>query len=338
MLREKLIDKVFAKTELPVKVDRSRCMRMRFDQNECSRCTSNCRLKAITLGDDIAIDADKCTSCMVCVSECPSDCFEIKDHDFFSLLSKLRKIQHLVPYPVLGCKSADKTDAHEKTACLGYLSDEHLLALNVFMDKPVLINLTACAECENYFIVEILKEHMADIKEATGTDVSEKVVPVENKSALHFESISYDRRAFFKALKNITFIHASEIFAGSDAGDDQSYSFKKLPVKRKILNAVLKSGPDKEQAEIMLREYAFSVTVNESCDNCFSCVGMCPAGALKSHRDESGDSLLFNSSMCSGCGLCRDFCLNESIKLAHGYIGDNFFEYGLCNKIYETVC
>jgi len=81
----------------------------------------------------------------------------------------------------------------------------------------------------------------------------------------------------------------------------------------------------------VLREYAFTIKADSSCDNCFSCVGMCPTGALKSCRHDSGAGLLFNSSLCVGCALCRDFCFNKSITLLPGYSGGNYFEHEICN-------
>lgn len=311
-------------------VDRSRCMRMRFDRNECPVCTSNCHVGAISLGEDIEIDAGKCTLCMVCVSECPADCFDIQGADFFSLLARLRKMQNSVPYPVLGCKTASGIDAHEKTACLGALSEEHLIAIYAFLDSPVQLNLTSCAKCANSFIVETLKERIADIREAAGIDIPERIVMVEDISDLRFQALSYGRRDFFCVIRNLTFQQARALFDNVEKLHAQSYSHKRLPSKRNILNTIIKQAADRNTAEGLLREYAYSIQTRGSCDNCFSCIGLCPTGALKSRRDESGTCVLFNASLCIGCGLCRDFCLNDSITLMRGYSGDNYFGYDIC--------
>lgn len=336
MFKDKLIGKVLNSVELPLTVNRSRCLRMRFNKNECPVCTSNCHAEAITFGDDIYIDTDKCTSCMICVSECPADCFDIKTEDFFVILAKLRKVQNSVTYPVLGCKTVSKIDAHEKMFCLGALSEEHLIAIKVFMDKPVRLNLTLCHECKNSFVVDALKERISGIKENSDIDVSDKLLLIEQKANLHFEDVSYDRRGFFSAMKNLTFLQASGFFEEGEKEIIQSYSEKKLPVKRDIFNTIIKRISDKNIAGRLLQEYAFTIKVGTSCDNCFACIGICPTGALKIKSDDSGLGLLFNSSMCNGCGLCRDFCLNESINLLHGYSGDKFFEHEPCNNLAEA--
>lgn len=332
MLKEKLIGKALGSADLSISIDRSRCMRMRFNNNECPVCTSNCHSGAITIEDEISIDSDKCTLCMVCVSECPADCFNSKGDDFFGILARLRKMRNSVPFPVLGCKSGAGIDAHEKTACLGFLSDEHFIALNIFLDRPVQLNLTSCRQCNNSFIIDKLKEQIADIREMTGIDVSEKAVLIETKADLRYEPVSYDRRGFFSAIKNMTFRGASGFFENNEGDAIQAYSQKGVPLKRAILNKTIRAITNKDIAARLMKEYAFTIKADASCDNCFSCVGMCPTGALKSRRDESGSGLLFNTSMCIGCALCRDFCLNSSIAMLQGYSGERYFDHNICNK------
>lgn len=332
MIKDKLIGKVLGNADLSISIDRSRCMRMRFNENECPVCTSNCNSGAITIDDEISIDADKCTLCMVCASECPADCFNLKGDDFFGILARLRKMRNSVPRPVLGCKSGAGIDAHEKTSCLGSLSDEHLIALNIFLDRPVQLNLTSCGQCSNSFIIDKLKEQIADIRETTGIDVSEKVVLIEKKANLRFEAISYDRRDFFSAIKNMTFQGACGFFEGDEGDVIQAYSQKGVPLKRDILTKTLRIITDKNMAARVMKGYAFTIKADASCDNCFSCVGICPTGALKSRRDESEPGLLFNSSMCIGCALCMDFCLNNSIIMLQGYSGEDYFEHKICSK------
>jgi ferredoxin len=58
---------------------------------------------------------------------------------------------------------------------------------------------------------------------------------------------------------------------------------------------------------------------------------MCPTGALKIKKDAEGKSLLFNSSLCTGCGLCGEFCPLRAVNVSSGFFGDNYFEYGSCN-------
>lgn len=331
MLKDKIINKAFSVADFPIETAISRCVRMRFNKNTCPICTQNCKAAALSVDGGVAINARKCTRCMICVSECPSGCFVVTGMDFFSLLGKLRKIQNTVPYPVLGCKKAGNVKAHEKTFCMGFLSEEHLIALTLFLEKPLHLNLTACARCKNSFIVETIKGRIQRAKEKTLLNVQNKVVLVENKVDLVFDEVSYDRRGFLKTLKNTAFIQISGLFDENNMEMITSYSAKKIPLKRDLLNTILKKLPDGKTVTSILENYAFSIKAGSSCNNCFACIGMCPTGALKIEKDGEVVGLLFNSSLCNGCALCRDFCPAGAVSVSKGFSGNNFYEYGICN-------
>lgn len=322
----KILDKVLA-GQSPIGTDRSRCFRMRHDRNECTRCTKLCRSGAISIDDDIYIDEDACTRCMLCTSACPADSFEISGFDFYSLIGRLRKIEASVFSPVLGCTSGGNTACHAKNACFGFLSEEHLIALYIFMQNPLQIDMTGCSECGNSFIVGEVEKRISGIEEKTAMKISDKVMLVKNSADLDFREVSYDRRGFFNALKKKTLTQAAGLF-DNDSHDDvvQSYSFKKVPFKRDLLNRALKVLSDGEH-NALLRNYYYTVNLTGDCDNCFSCIGMCPTGALKIDRKDSDQKLMFNSSLCSGCGLCKGFCMNNAILIGKGVSGLYPFEF-----------
>lgn len=330
MLQDKIINMALGTADPLISADRSRCVRMRFNKNACSICTASCRSGAISIDGGIAVDAGKCTECMLCVSECPSGCFIARDEDFFVFLSKLRKTQNSVPRSVLGCKQARDTEAHEKTGCLGFMSEEHLIALAEYLNKPLYLNLTACGACRNSFIVERLKERIQSARTKTLLDIGKTIILAEKKEDLVFEDVSLDRRGFFQALKTMGFTQVAGLIEKNEAEISVSYTAKKLPLKRNILNAVVRKFADSNAIAPLLRNYAFTVRTT-SCNNCFACVGMCPTGALKIKKDAEGRGLLFNSSQCIGCGLCRDFCPMEAITVSKGFAGIDYFQFGMCS-------
>jgi Pyruvate/2-oxoacid:ferredoxin oxidoreductase delta subunit len=77
----------------------------------------------------------------------------------------------------------------------------------------------------------------------------------------------------------------------------------------------------------LLHAYYYTLGIEDSCNNCFACVGMCPTGALKIDRQESGAVLAFNASFCGGCGLCEAFCRNSSASVRSGFSGDSPFDF-----------
>jgi len=177
---------------------------------------------------------------------------------------------------------------------------------------------------------------------------------IEDKSDLQYQAIPYDRRGFFGALKKLTMEGAASLLdSAADQNQMSSYGDKVLPLKRRLLNSVLSvmieknvpSREDRGDEAVLLRKvlnnYYYNLVLDNNCDKCFACAGMCPTGALKgSHisddeqphlnpplvRWELKGGLLFDTSFCSGCGLCSDFCSKRSISVKQGFSGTNSFE------------
>ncbi|MBI5076735.1 MAG: ferredoxin family protein [Nitrospirae bacterium] len=256
--------------------------------------------------------------------------------DFYSLIGRLKKISASVSFPVLGCTSSANTACHVKTSCLGFLSEEHLLFFSVFLEDSLQIDLTGCSDCRNGFIVDVLINRIKSIEAKTSLMISERIKLVKKKEDLIFQEIGYDRRGFFTAIKNMTFLHAAGLFDSDDSGEDlQSYSSKKLPLKRDLLNRALKALP-KEESQTLLKRYFYLVTVTADCNNCFACIGMCPTGALKIENSEDRRALYFSSSLCNGCGLCEDFCIHKALSIEKGFLGENPF--ALSNTKKDLLC
>ncbi len=323
MFREKIIDTVFSNPAHSIGINQSKCLRMRFNKSTCNKCRGICYAQAVTIGEGLSIKSETCSGCMLCVSSCPSDCFTINSFDFYSLIARLKKIQ----VPVLGCSTRMNLDAHEKTFCLGFLSEEHIIALSALAQRSLQINLTECAGCGNEFVADVLKKRLKSVETKTSINIFERIRLVQNRPDLNYREISYDRRDFFRAIKNFTAQKTADLFDNMAANDNvTSYSLKKLPFKRDLLNRAFSSF-SKELQEALLKNYYYTVGIDESCNYCFACVGMCPTGALKISREESVSGLLFNCSLCIGCRLCENFCMNNSIRVVDGFCGDEPFEF-----------
>ncbi|MBI5049629.1 MAG: hypothetical protein HZC11_01830 [Nitrospirae bacterium] len=331
---------------------------------------------------------------MLCVAECPSGGLEINSFNFYSAISKLRK----VPLPVMGCNIREDIKAHVNTFCMGYLSEEHLIALLVFLDTPLQLNLTGCKTCKNSFIVDVLKKRLELVEtkifstQAKACDYTlhatrytlNKITLVEDKSALRYEDVPFDRRGFFGTLKGLAMEGAANFLdSAADQKQMSAYGDKVLPFKRRVLNKALSvmiesntkdnktsvsqrgtTGNEnviptqvgiqrKEELDScfrrndavgglsnkILKNYYYNLVVDDNCDMCFACVGMCPTGALKEPHvsdDEHGENaprqLLFNASFCNGCGLCSDFCVQSSISIKRGF-SENPFEEKCMKKV-----
>lgn len=94
--------------------------------------------------------------------------------------------------------------------------------------------------------------------------------------------------------------------------------FRLLADKRTTLEFVIdhlqKHAPSVVDAiELPVGSPFGSVTVSDACTMCMSCVGACPASALKSSAD--APRLSFLERNCLQCGLCANTCPEQAITL-----------------------
>jgi ferredoxin len=303
-----------------VSVDRSRCLRMRFNRSSCAKCASACPGGAIAFEGGISIDEVKCIGCMLCTSACPVDALEITGFDFTRAVAELRKAEN----PVLGCMHKEGLLAHAKMPCLGFLSLEHLLFLLSFADGMVQLNLTECRECENGLVTDTL-DRVFEAGHKMLPDAALRLRPVHEKDELEFQDISLSRRGFFRLLSGSAVEGVSSVVGELNrTGKSLPYGSKKVPDKRELLNRAWRQSDAVNRG--LLACY-FTAEVDDSCNACAKCAAVCPSGALKRSREGETKVLLFNASCCSGCGLCEEFCMHNALKLRGGHEGNNLMEF-----------
>ena len=195
------------------------------------------------------------------------------------------------------------------------------------MKGTLQINLTECIGCRNVSTVGILKKRLEVIREKASIDLFNKLRLIEDKADLDFMEDPCDRREFFTALTNLTLQNAVGFFDNRHKEKCvPAYSEKALPFKKDMLNKVIGVISEDRKKEL-LKNYYYGIAIDESCDNCIACIGMCPTGALKTDRRESELFLLFNSSLCIGCGLCKNICVNNSISIEKGFSKGDVLEF-----------
>lgn len=325
MLRGKLIDRLSTNADDLIIVNSSRCLRMRFDDNEnkCSRCTDCCPLGSIDI-ERLEINRKVCTECMLCVSECPSEGIEISQFNFYSIILKLRK----VPNPMLGCNK-EEVKAHVNSFCMGLLSEEHIISLLVFLNEPLQINLTNCKDCKNGFIVDVLKKRVESVLRATHYALN-KIALIEDKSTLQYKDIPCDRRSFFSVLKSLSLEGVQSIASGAaEPKGGHAFSEEALPFKRRLLNKAFSLAESKLLKDGIIKNYYYDLAIDDNCNMCSACVGMCPTGAIEEDYGDVENSprkLLFSTSLCVGCNLCADFCEEKALKIKKGFPLNNPFD------------
>lgn len=310
MLTDSVVHNMFHSKGI-IRADPSRCLPMRFRGHHCHECVKHCRSEAISFEPSLAVDHTRCTGCMLCTSACPSEALRIDRMNLSALLARLQQLSE----PVITCHHYPDLQAHEKTACLGWLGEEALIVLVVNLSSPLQLNLIRCQDCSNGFIVEALKRNLEAIATKTGMDLSEKIICVEDKAVLDYQERAHNRRNFFGALKNRMAREVVEVIdSGSPPKKGLAYNRKKLPVKRTLLNDAL-SNISGEIRENILTNYYYDTILNEHCDLCATCVAVCPTGALCIGKKQTGDGMVFDPSRCHGCELCSESCRKNAIRI-----------------------
>ncbi|UCZ57040.1 4Fe-4S dicluster domain-containing protein [Desulfurispirillum indicum] len=296
-----------------LRLETSRCLRMRFFKNACRQCVDICPAEgAIEVEPALVLRHDVCTECMLCVSTCVNEAIEVKYTDFSLMVKQLREVEQ----PVLGCTiRAGEVKCHASVPCVGFLSTEHLIALGHFVKKPVQLNLTRCADCRNAPALEVLRQRIKEIGPATGA-----LQLIDDPGQLRFQEKAVGRRGLFTLFREKATEETARMFhqLHGESSQGLSYSDKRLPFKRHLLNQVEKQQRAGEVDPVVARAY-YGARVTENCNVCSACSAICPTGALIMEDDnESGlRRLSFASTLCTGCGVCAEFCP----KLAIGIFG-----------------
>lgn len=289
-------------------IDSSRCLRMRFNESRCRRCIDICPHGAVILDDGLSIDPELCRGCLLCTTVCPAGALE-QSNDFFACLSQLSR----VPEPILGCIHTKKC-SNAAVACLGGLSEEHLLILCQLLSGELTLNLTACSNCPNKPMIPLLRQRLAALSGAGLTDTGCRTALAESAQDLHYHDESVDRRSFFRSFRNSLLKSAAVILSAGNKQTEQhtAYSQKRLPIRRELLN--LTTGRlSPELRSLVLERYEHRIAISCSCTACQGCVAICPTGALLNDSPDAPPQ--FDSQRCTGCGLCAEFCLDDALSL-----------------------
>ena len=294
-------------------------------------CQAVCRAKAIRVDrTGLTIDTSLCTDCLLCVAACPTQAIAAEGPPFARTLSALQEAQS----PVLGCFVRPKGQAHARTGCLGWLSDEHLALLRLQLTSDLQLNLTECSACPNEFVASELKQRIGRVESQLPGEPSAALLPILNRTDLRYQDVAFSRRSFFRAFgalaRQRTF-DSLDAFLSSE--QTTAYGDKVLPARRKLLNMSLAAVSSQRRREL-LQSFYFRIETNGNCDRCGVCVGICPTGVLRVVHDPVS-KLVYRSSDCIGCGLCSEVCSQAAVAVHRGFPQDDPFVFLPCHSKLE---
>lgn len=291
-----------------LRIESSRCMRMRFSESRCRRCINICPHGAVTFDGGLAINPEQCRGCLLCTAACPVGALE-HNSDFDACMAQLSR----VPESVLGCMRM-KEHCNASLTCLGGLSEEHLLALYHTLAGSLTLNLSLCADCPNSSSISALKLRLEAISMADLACGTCSIDLAEAAQDIHFRDETVNRRSFFKSFGNALLKSAAVVLSGTNQQTEQrsDYAGKRVPLRRELINSTgIKLSRELEVR--VSKHFDSCVSFDENCSACQGCVAICPTGALRT--EESDRPPAFEQRLCTGCGLCCEFCLDGAVRI-----------------------
>jgi ferredoxin len=295
------------------------CAHSRSRITGCSRCIDNCPAGAITPDNErVKIDPYLCGGCGVCASVCPTGAatyaLPLGDELFKRARTVLRTYAKAGGTdPVLLIHDADQgEEAVGLISRMGRGLPANCIpfAVNEVTQAGLDLFFSAAAYGAARCLVLLPPKRREDAQAQVGEiKIAERV----------FEALGY-------GTGRVQHLHLDDPTAVEDA----LWSLEKLPampqgdflplgrkraVMRLALEALHEAAPNKVDEVEMPQGAPFgTVTVDASgCTLCLSCVGACPARALRDNPDKP--QLSFVEDACVQCGLCAKTCPEKVITL-----------------------
>lgn len=305
-----LFTEYFSHSSLQLTFIAKRCLRARLNTNQCQRCIESCPAGALKVNNRIIdLDTTRCTGCMSCIAACPQDALS-SNYDSGKLLRSFQAGRDVV----VSCLRQKKRHPEEITIpCVGIISQQLLTAIVFSGCKSVTFNLAGCGECCNGAVSNVFNVNCRKITEYFSDSNPASVTLIEKKEQLSHHII--DRRSYLTKLRNIvTDISIKKNTLNRKTDVDTVQNSRRIPFKTQLVQKI-HAGVNKDYQKKILNLFSYNLSINEACDCCPLCKGICPTGAIKIERSEKGKTFNFRMLDCNGCGLCVEFCKKNAVSL-----------------------
>jgi len=343
---DQLVDVLTRLESRAIRVYPRQCAKLRHRRSTCTLCADYCPVQAITWGESLQVDPDKCTGCGICAAVCPTGALEAQNPTNVELLTRIQGLAKEGASTAFACPKyleARGGDANRflQVNCLGRLDESVLVGAVSLGAQTIWLLDGACQECPyaaGRTVAEQALQRANALLQACG--VPQRIfigpqVPLGPRTAPRPsapEGIS--RRDFFTLLTRqavkTTVVAVDSVLGGQGAQDEEKQPPKKgelpvrLPAKRRLILAALRrlgkpvvasftgGGPFGPAQGELWAQFGFQ----EACTGCQMCAFFCPTGALSKVEEGGKVGVAFRISQCTNCRLCQDICYKEAVVLS----------------------
>lgn len=305
-----------------VDYDASICAHARSEIVGCSRCLDICPAGAITPdGDAVAFDAGICAGCGNCASVCPTGAARYTMPDAAALMHRMRTM--LGSYARAGGSAPVLLvhDGDHGEAVIDAIADHfdglpaNLLPFGV--NAVAQFGLDAALAARTFGVCRTVVLAPPGKPDDAASLADTAALSAHILTALGYvdgdmEIIDHvDPETIGARLRQI----ASDTRSSAATPDAFLPVGRKRALLRLALTALHKAAPNQVDEIALPADAPFGTVVLdvENCTLCLSCVGACPANALKDNPDFP--RLSFLEEACVQCGLCARTCPEKVITL-----------------------
>lgn len=281
-----------------IDIDQNTCVNFRFSRMKCQACRKAC--------PELAEPADQlglhCTDCGLCISACPVDAIRSESYSAI-IFERLFNEKNAV---LLVCR---KRHTDSEWPCLGFLSERLLLALAYSSQaeaRTIIVDSAGCAACNPG-----VAEHIGHIINKTNTmlhSMGKKAITILNSTdKIKIQPKAISRRQFFSQLFGAAVTTISETVIASPESNSR------LPC---LVWFDQYAKPGMQDALSAGQQIFKSMTINESCDGCGVCAGVCCRKALTIRQDGRRLDIMHDPLACVDCGVCTEHCPQKAITLS----------------------
>ncbi len=313
------------------------CLRRRHKEAEC-RCRGACPAEAITEGDPVALDEERCIGCGLCLHLCPTGVFRgeviVVDRLLDVLAATDGRAELACPRkPHLDRARAEVGYVVEVKPCLAALAPSTLLMMAARGVGVVWLNDEPCAECPigavhphiervadeaNRWLAVFGREPVFFTYRGAAERLRRKA---RRRYVMKGDQPRYSRRDFFSSFRReaqraVTSILSETLAARMpEAVTIEGRLAPHLPPERVALaEALTRLGAPAVATVSTAGLPLAAVQVSAACTACGHCaLKFCPTGALTFALDESHFALNFTALKCVDCGLCALGCPSGAI-------------------------
>ncbi len=300
------------------------CSRLRHKNSKCTLCSDSCPTTALEwTGDTLEVDPDKCTSCGICANVCPNGVLEALKPNDLEILGKVELLLHEQKEITFECnpEGGDKKSSAIVVPSLARIDEGVLVGCFALGAQAVWLSQGECRGCKYESSHHVAAETVNNANSLLELYGLPNRVSFKRRGAEPLEIKTTSRREFFTTLVQEA-KKGGASFAHSIINSFEEEPPKRigslptiLPMKRKLLlYSINKLG--KPKSETFDSPLFCQFEVNEDCNGCQMCAFFCPTGALNKVEEEGKSGISFKVSDCTACGLCREICYKQAVRLS----------------------